>query len=722
MVGATSTTANVAAFSQTCVAFFGSDRGNRSQPRGDNESPIAATCPGNLRRTMQSTAGKAAAAISARAVTAPPADPQCLVPAYCKKVSAGSSETDEEHRAKCTSPASCKRCGFWFAFTGTQFGKKSGQLLPPLLDKAFKRRFTFVDPLCGKKLPWLCARPTSWGGAWAWGCIPCNRAGVKSTVFGRVDCRDSVTSSACKAHESKKVHQRSVAALQAPQPDAPPEVLAVSATSVSECAPRLDRWVKAAGLVEDFSSFKDFERQVDAGGVGNIYDNQDKGVRLDSSRQVATRILVALAAPYAWRDLEVLGNASTASIGCDERDGLLLVGARCMVRQTSEIYDCLLASVRHLGTTPEEVKGALEDAVKGAFTLRVGMQRVGKQGASDEKKETQKTTRKFKHACDAFRSSVRTGLADGGNTEQRALFETSRSAPTPANAANPFFGNLSEIARDTPHKWRSIQKGIWNALEDDLQHFLGELVSADGSLSRMLNDSKKYQKIFQDMQGTVPVEARAFARILVNLSHSEARFDSRSEPLFRLFKLLPVTFAALERLCEVGDRKDVKHASALLARFGGPEGYDRAVSAAVVGDTMLVMQEFINLSQATTDDVMLTGTNSDMCKTRLRSLLQDGAIWLPEVALGPTIRPARRPVRDRPAHALPARARPARARPARARPGCARPARAPGLPARPARPRARLARARPDRARLARVQLGSGSPGPSVFLPRLVAL
>ena len=71
---------------------------------------------------------------------------------------------------------------------------------------------------------------------------------------------------------------------------------------------------------------------------------------------------------------------------------------------------------------------------------------------------------------------------------------------------------MSEIARDTPHKWRSIQKGMWKALDDDLRQFLGELVSSEGSLSRMLNDSKKYQKIFQDMQGNVPVENREFAR------------------------------------------------------------------------------------------------------------------------------------------------------------------------------------------------------------------
>ena len=127
--------------------------------------------------------------------------------------------------------------------------------------------------------------------------------------------------------------------------------------------------------------------------------------------------------------------------------------------------------------------------MKGTFKLRVGKQ--------IKKKKNQNTTHNLKAACEVFRSSVRTALADGGPTEQRALFETSRSAPTPANAVNPYFRNLSEIARDTPHKWRSIQKGIWKALEDDLRQFLGELVSGEGCLSRMLTESKKHDKIFR---------------------------------------------------------------------------------------------------------------------------------------------------------------------------------------------------------------------------------
>jgi hypothetical protein len=140
------------------------------------------------------------------AVAAPPADPYALVAVHCRKVSADRLEPDEEHRSTCKSPGKCQRCGFWFAFVGVQQGR-SGRWLPPLAGKAFKSRFVFVDAVCGKKSPWQCTRPASWGGPWAWGCIPCNRAGATS-VFAHVECRDSVTSSACKQHPKTMVHQR----------------------------------------------------------------------------------------------------------------------------------------------------------------------------------------------------------------------------------------------------------------------------------------------------------------------------------------------------------------------------------------------------------------------------------------------------------------------------------------------------------------------------------
>ena len=176
------------------------------------------------------------------------------------------------------------------------------------------------------------------------------------------------------------------------KPDEPeiPEILPVGATKLSEHVPRLDRWVSAGSIIEQFSSFKDFERQVNASGVGNVYDVNDKGSVADSSPSICKQILGSMTAPYEWRDCEVLGNASTSGIGCDERDGLLLVMGRTIVRATSEVYDCLLGSVRHLGTSPEEVKDALEQTVKGAFELRVGRQR--------------RETKKKKKTCDSVTS------------------------------------------------------------------------------------------------------------------------------------------------------------------------------------------------------------------------------------------------------------------------------------------------------------------------------
>ena len=60
----------------------------------------------------------------------------------------------------------------------------------------------------------------------------------------------------------------------------------------------------------------------------------------------------------------------------DERDGLLLVMAKAMIRETSEVYDCLLGSVRSRGTSPDECKASLQEVVEQVSHLCVGRQGV----------------------------------------------------------------------------------------------------------------------------------------------------------------------------------------------------------------------------------------------------------------------------------------------------------------------------------------------------------
>lgn len=99
----------------------------------------------------------------------------------------------------------------------------------------------------------------------------------------------------------------------------------------------------------------------------------------------------------------------------------------------------------------------------------------------------------------------------------------------------------------------------------------------------------------QEMQAGAKdaVDAITFSQTLNNFSQKECRFDSRSEPMFRLFYLLPLVIDLLEKLAASDS-----WARDLVRKFGGPAGYSRLVGAAVVGDGMLVLGKFINSSQA----------------------------------------------------------------------------------------------------------------------------
>lgn len=92
--------------------------------------------------------------------------------------------------------------------------------------------------------------------------------------------------------------------------------------------------------------------------------------------------------------------------------------------------------------------------------------------------------------------------------------------------------------------------------------------------------------------------ADVFSKLIKNFSHKEARCDSRTEPLFRLFHLLPVAIETLRDLASGPDQEDKMYARDLLRKFGGAAGYDRLVSAAVVADGMMVIGKFVNASQA----------------------------------------------------------------------------------------------------------------------------
>jgi hypothetical protein len=139
------------------------------------------------------------------------------------------------------------------------------------------------------------------------------------------------------------------------------------------------------------------------------------------------------------------------------------------------------------------------------------------------------------------------------------------------------------------------------------------------------------------MDAVAGVEAQrcrgqVFAKTLRNMSFADHRFNSRSEPLFRVFKLFPEAVAAARMLSETGDIADRAWAENFLTQLAGEEGFDRVVGAAVVGDAMLSVETAIRLEDVDSADCALSAVVAARCRDNLRSLLWDGAIWLPEAS------------------------------------------------------------------------------------------
>ena len=89
-------------------------------------------------------------------------------------------------------------------------------------------------------------------------------------------------------------------------------------------------------------------------------------------------------------------------------------------------------------------------------------------------------------------------MADGGPTEQRALYEASplASGLGGASADGCLFPNCMLITRDRAHRFRSVDKQFWSSLPSIFKDFLAKLVTGDRSLARLLETSEKFAHEF----------------------------------------------------------------------------------------------------------------------------------------------------------------------------------------------------------------------------------
>lgn len=108
-----------------------------------------------------------------------------------------------------------------------------------------------------------------------------------------------------------------------------------------------------------------------------------------------------------------------------------------------------------------------------------------------------------------------------------------------------------------------------------------------------LRNSAKYKAVWKKAQ--VLDGSLKFAKAIKNFGFAMQRFDSLSNPLSKIFELLPEVFAFVCEISRVGDREDSKWACEVLAKISGPGSWQRIMVAALAADALLVLQRHLRM-------------------------------------------------------------------------------------------------------------------------------
>ena len=425
-------------------------------------------------------------------------------------------------------------------------------------------------------------------------------------------------------HQKSKSHQEALKKLEEdttaqPRSSEGDTVGIVSGRSLG--GPRVDKWVSALDLLLCRAGFQRQGGHAASQAVGSAMKPGG-----DGSSTVVKKMLECLRYNLDALDLRYMKESVASSIAVDKGDEHLVVYARCL--HPFGIYDFLVGIDDNAvpdtwseADASRAVLKALKAIVERACTKRLPSKRTESIYFSSEDALCQDTFKSFCH-------SVVSLQADGGPTEQRALFEASPPAKELAGTRDVLFPNVVMISRDRAHRCRSIDKGFWSSLPNTYQEFLAKLVTGDRSFARMVQTSQKFRNLFERMQTEEPCEG--FSKVLKNCSFADHRFDSRKKPLFRLFKLLPVAIRCLEEICAQRapfDAAEKTWAAELLRDFEGDEGYNRLVGSAVAADCLLLAWPMLKVSDQDAADYALAAPAA--AEAQLRLLLLDGGLWLP---------------------------------------------------------------------------------------------
>ena len=474
------------------------------------------------------------------------------------------------------------------------------------------------------------------------------------------------------AHDKSPVHAKSLKAFEdeaagGGHPMANPNADMGALSGVHDRVPRIDSFVHAVGVVVGYSSFSDLQRRAQQ----DITSCLARGS--DDSRQSARKLLACVAQPFYEIDRKVMRRAVCSSIAVDKSGDELLMYGRCLIREG--LYDFLVGTESNVGHEISDTMAAITAIIKRAVTVPRGRRfctlkkdpaagsaaasaapaagsaaastapAAGSAAASSAPATDSATVStasaagkaassatlasrrvdpvtsgpddSFHQATyDKFVKSLSSAVADGGPVEQGALFQLSETE----------WPSLNVITRDRPHRYRSVIKGMFKNLDDELQGFFRKLLKGDRSLATMLQTNVKFSQVFQQKQkDSHTMNGPGFAKLILNLAYADHRYDSRSRPLFRFFRLLPVVIDTLEELSKAGE----KEFDDFLATWGGDKGFCLVIRGAMAADAMVVIWKAIILEDTSAADSSLSGLESAKLLNAMQALFRDRGILMP---------------------------------------------------------------------------------------------
>ena len=381
-----------------------------------------------------------------------------------------------------------------------------------------RRNWFQLTPLDGKadvRTTWLCARPVDVPDSeWGVGCKACSWA-AKSVPIAAEErsagpyinvsvCGASLRLANLRRHAASTFHQESVKAYLQRQ-----SAGGASSLPVLGSAPPMEAFKDAwLGLRKSGGDLKERKRRT-----------------LEWCLFEAVRD----------KELEFLAKATCISIMLDERNGRLLIKYSAANHKLDVRVGCL-AQLRDAGATSRDVATAVHTAVARFCTRRVLHPGINAGKARSEPNQA---------AQDHIRTHIEMFTADGASNEQLAgkmLHPTSLRGDLAMKLPA-----LRLVIRDKAHATRRITERTISA-DSRLGHIMNTIVVGQGSVSRILKNSRQLASIFEQ-EVSKQERLAGVDSSMRNMSFAKQRFDSTAKPLGRCLLNLDASISTMDIIC-----------------------------------------------------------------------------------------------------------------------------------------------------------------------------